>query len=203
MILKNTSRYPTETVSELLAFAADGFDLRGVAVHVKNSKHAYAGMAYERVPKIANAAPSATRLVTLRIGPPGKFPVDNVRTTKRWRDMPQYDPVPDRGFVEDVLGIPYNSPEYRKWWQTHTIDTVYRKGVQINRVRELVVTTAPYGGKGSPLIEMRDWREGLVGLAAHEFCHIHQFQNNLPRSEVHAERAALKRLMAYRESIDG
>lgn len=160
MILKNASRYPTAEIRRLLAFAADGFDLRRVAVHVKNSQHAYRGMAYERVPRIANAAASATRLVTVGIGDPEKFPADNMRVTKRW--------------VVDHAGV-----------------------------RRLVVERHPYGGKGSPLIELGDWREAVVAVAAHEFTHIHQYQNNLPRSEVHAERAAAKRLAAYRAATGG
>lgn len=198
MLLKNTSRYETVEIRRLLEFAAVDRDLRGVAVHVKNSKHAYAGMAYERVPRIANAPSSAQRLVTLRIGAPGKFPADNVRRTVRWADMPQYDPVPDRGFVEDVIGLEYGTPEYKQWWRDHRIWTVTRRGVQFNRVQRKVETSGPYGGKGSPVIEMRDWREGVVALAAHEFTHIHQFQNNLPRSEVQCEVAAAQRLEAYR-----
>jgi hypothetical protein len=200
MLLKNTSRYPTEEVRKLLAVAAEGLDLRKVAVHVKNSAHAYAGISYERVPRIANAALSAQHLVTLRIGPPGKFPADNMRTTVRWIDMPEYDPVPDRGFVESVLGLTYGSPEYKKWWRGHRIWTCYRGGVQINRVQRRMESRTPYGGKGSPPIEMMDWREGLVALAAHEFNHIRQFQNNWPRSEVDCEKFAAKRLAAYREA---
>jgi hypothetical protein len=199
MFLRNTSRYPDAEVRQLLAYAADGFDLRRVAVNLKNSKHAYAGMAYEKVPRIANVAASAN-LVTLRIGAPEKFPADNVRRTIRWVDLP-YEDIPDRGFVEDVLGIPYETPEYHAWWREHRIWTCVRRGVQVNRVQRMVREQHPYGGKGSPLIEMHDWREGLVALAAHEFCHVHQFQNNLPQSEVQAEKAAEKRLIAYRRNI--
>jgi hypothetical protein len=46
---------------------------------------------------------------------------------------------------------------------------------------------------------MMDWREGLIGLAAHEFTHIRQFQNNWPRSEVQCEKAAARVLTVYRE----
>ena len=99
MLLKNTSRYPTEEARELLAFAAEGLNLAKVAVHVKNTSSAYAGMSYEAVPRIANAPASAKHLVTLRIGAPNKFPTDNIRRPVRWVDMPEYDPVPDSGFV--------------------------------------------------------------------------------------------------------
>ncbi len=200
MLLKNTSRYPIEEVRRLLAFASEGIDLRRVAVHMKNGTHAYAGMSYERVPRIANAVPSAQHLVTLRIGQPDKFPADNMRTTVRWIDMPEYDPVPDQGFVETVLKLAYNSPEYKEWWRGHRIWTCHRGGAQVNRVQRKAESRTPYGGKGSPLIEMMDWREGLVGLAAHEFTHIRQYQNNWPRSEVQCEQFAAKRLAAYRNT---
>jgi hypothetical protein len=59
-----------------------------------------------------------------------------------------------------------------------------------------------YGGKRSPLIEYRDWREALVAVAAHEARHIQQFQRNRPRSEVDAERFAAKALDHYRKSQD-
>ena len=196
MILKNTSRYPTDEVRTLLMISADRVDLVRVAVHVKNSRHAYAGMAYERVPHIANAAPTATRLVTLRIGSPEKFPADNMRAT--WVDLPEYDPVPDRGFVENVIGLTYGSVEYKLWWREHRIQTCYRGGVQTNRIQKRV--RRPYGGKNSPLIEMRDWREAIVALAAHEFTHIRQFENNWPRSEVQCEKAAARILEAFRRS---
>jgi hypothetical protein len=142
MYLKNTSRYDIEEIKDLLAYAADGFDLNSVAVNVKNCSRGYVGRAYESVPRIANVHTKATRLVIIRIGSPGKFPLTNFMTKKGH----------------------------------------------------------PYGGKRSPLIEMQDWREAMVAVAAHEFCHIHQFQNNLPRSEVQCERAAAKRLEAYRRN---
>lgn len=200
MFLKNTSRYATATVRELLAHASDGFDLRSVAVNVKNCSGAYGGMAYPKVPRMANVAASARYLVTVRIGAPSKFPCDNQITTTRWVDEPMTI-FPIHGFVENILGIAYDSPEYKAWWREHRIWTCHRGGVQINRVQRRVVKRGPYGGKGSPLIVKQDWREGLVALAAHEFCHVHQFQNSLPRSEVHAEQAAERRLIAYRETL--
>ena len=45
---------------------------------------------------------------------------------------------------------------------------------------------------------MGDWRERLVALAAHEACHVRQFREGLRRSEVEAERWALRVLEAWR-----
>ena len=49
----------------------------------------------------------------------------------------------------------------------------------------------------APWITVRDWRERLVALAAHEAFHIHQFREGLRRSEVAAERWALKKLAEW------
>ena len=53
--------------------------------------------------------------------------------------------------------------------------------------------------KTAPWITVRDWRERLVALAAHEACHVHQFREGLRRSEVQAERWAVKVLLSWRE----
>lgn len=50
------------------------------------------------------------------------------------------------------------------------------------------------GRRTAPTITVRDWRERLVALAAHEACHVRQFRQGLRRSEVEAERWAAKRL---------
>jgi hypothetical protein len=57
---------------------------------------------------------------------------------------------------------------------------------------------APYGGKKSPLMEYRNWREWLLALAVHEFNHVNQYQNNLRRSEVACERKAADALDRFR-----
>ncbi len=49
----------------------------------------------------------------------------------------------------------------------------------------------------APWITVRDWRERLVALAAHEAFHVHQFREGLRRSEVAAERWALRKLSEW------
>jgi hypothetical protein len=49
----------------------------------------------------------------------------------------------------------------------------------------------------APWITVQDWRELLVALAAHEAFHVHQFREGLRRSEVAAEKWALKRLTEW------
>lgn len=148
----NFSQYPDDEVRQLVTMAMRDVDTVGVAVHVKNSRRgAYRGMAYDGVPAISRAARhKRTRyLITIGIGAPDRFPVDNLVSTTR------------------------------------------------NGVTE----RHPYGGKRSPLIEMADWREALVAVAAHEARHIQQFQWHARRSEVDAERFAARALQRYRAEL--
>ena len=74
MILRNRSRYDTAEVRALVRFATADIDMRGVCVNVKNTTASYRGMAYQGVPYVSNAPPSAEYLVTIGIGPESKFP---------------------------------------------------------------------------------------------------------------------------------
>jgi len=53
--------------------------------------------------------------------------------------------------------------------------------------------------KTAPRYVIRNWREAIVSLTAHEFYHIRQRRTGKRASEVKAERWALKRLEAYRK----
>ena len=67
------------------------------------------------------------------------------------------------------------------------------------RLERREVRTHGYGGMGSPIVSMADWREALVAVAAHEARHIWQFQHEASRSEVEAERYSAGRLALWRE----
>lgn len=114
-----------------------------------------------------------------------------MRTVVRW--VKDETPIPE----------PQSSPEYKAYWRDHCAGVRCRDGVQTWEMFRRVVERHPYGGKGSPLIVIKNWCEAVVAIAAHEFMHIHQFQNNLRRSEVDAERSAAKRLAAYRTAEGG
>jgi hypothetical protein len=76
MVLRNTSRYPTDDVRALVEFATGEIDMNRVCVNVKNSRtRAYSGSAYFGVPEISNAPPDSEYLVTIRLGPPEMFPL--------------------------------------------------------------------------------------------------------------------------------
>ncbi len=80
MRLKNTSRYPLDEVKRLVEFAMRGINTTGVAVHVRNNnRSAYAGCAYQQVPRCSPRAIQATvdYLVTIRIGSVDRFPCSN------------------------------------------------------------------------------------------------------------------------------
>jgi hypothetical protein len=172
---KNTSRYPENEALELVGFALEGLDHERVAVHLKNSRHAYRGRAYDGVPGASPASRDrrVKWLVTLGLGAPGLFPVDNMVQTARWSPV-RGEPAPG-----DVLR---RAP----------------RGRHRGQLQRRVVSTHAYGGKRSPRLTLGDWREALVAVAAHEGRHVWQFQSAAPRSEVEAERWAAERLAAFR-----
>jgi len=141
MWIRNTSRYPTNEVRELLRFAAQLSDVHDVQVNVKNCSGAYAGRAYPGIPAIARAHARANFLVTVRIGAPERFPKTNLVTEHRWKKTTE-------GTTPDP-----------------TCRTRIRNGVQEHEI----TTTHPYGGQASPFLEYQDWREALIAVAAHEF----------------------------------
>ena len=66
------------------------------------------------------------------------------------------------------------------------------------RNRGYPITYRYRGLSTAPWTTVEDWRERLIALAAHEAYHVHQFREGLRRSEVQAERWALRRLMSWR-----
>jgi hypothetical protein len=183
--IKNTSRYPTAQVLGLLAFGMAEVWSDALAVNVKNSRRAYAGRAYAGVPGLSPASQlhEVRRLVTIRLGRPDHFPVDNLCTTWKYHPWQAFEAPPPAGYDPACWGR------------------------RLRRTRRAILTRFlepvrhPYGGKRSPLILMRDWREALVAVAAHEARHIWQFETGARRSEVDAEQFAAQRLAEYRCSL--
>ena len=174
---QNTSRYDEDEAIELVGFALEGTDHSRLAVHLKNSRRPYRGRAYDGVP--AASPVSRNRdvrwLVTLGLGAPGLFPVDNLLQTARWSPL-RGEPGPG-----EVLR---RAP----------------RGRHRGRLERRVVSTHAYWGKRSPPLTLATWREALVAVAAHEGRHVWQFQSTAPRSEVDAERWAAERLAAFRRA---
>ncbi len=54
--------------------------------------------------------------------------------------------------------------------------------------------------KTAPEMTASDWRERLLAVAAHEAYHVKQFRSGMRRSEVTAERWAVKVLTRYRQA---
>jgi hypothetical protein len=133
--LKNTSRYPTDEVRQLVEFGMRGVRTERLEVHVKNSADIFGGMAYHGVPSISTAYGKATvdRLVTIRIGAPERFP--------------------------------------------HTRMTRYVR---------------------APVYDLRDWREAMVMVAAHEGRHIQQMQRKRSLSEVDCIKFEAARVAEFR-----
>ena len=91
MIIRNTSRHDTKRVRELVKWATSPIDMAGVCVNVKGCSHAFGGMAYDYIPRVSNAPKSCTRLVTVRIGDPSRFPVEQHRYPGTSDRFPTYD----------------------------------------------------------------------------------------------------------------
>jgi len=73
--VENLSRYPDSEVFPLVEFATEGVDMRGVHVRVKNSTRRVSGRAYPDVSHEIFSVPAGTLyLITVKIGPPKKFP---------------------------------------------------------------------------------------------------------------------------------
>jgi hypothetical protein len=83
LVIRNTSRYPDEEVSELVRFALSAIDARGVCVNVKNSSATRRGRAYSRIPAISNAPAHSRYLITIGIGAPQRFPFEDGSYTRR------------------------------------------------------------------------------------------------------------------------
>lgn len=188
MYIKTTLRYPEEEILRLVELAASLSKayLGSTQLNIKNGACAYAGRAYSSVPSISNADPDAKYLVTIRIGEEWRFPKDNLVSSFTWEkhsySVYKYRPKKNPGVWRGAGGLVKG-----KWktWMEKRIETMH-----------------PYGGKSSPYMQYLTWQEALVAVAAHEFNHIHQYQHDLPRSEVECERAAFHALTVYRVSID-
>ena len=101
----------------------------------------------------------------------------------------------DKEFLVTIrIGKPYKFPCDNMGYELKV--TKFKNG----SVRKKKVPTHPYGGKSAPHIVYNDWKEGLIAVAAHEFNHIYQYQNDMPRSEVECEKEAARVLELYRRA---
>jgi hypothetical protein len=139
-----------------------------------------------------------------------KHPDDEVRSLIEFAAKPfelRYVCVNVRGTSHPFAGMAYrgvphmsNAPRTAKYLVALRIGAAHHF---IEREITNLRTNAagekqPYGGKRSPLIHYRSWREALVAVAAHEFKHIEQFQTKKPAAEWQCERAAFNALERYR-----
>lgn len=168
-VFSNTSTYPDREVKALIAIGTKGVNMGDVAIEVTGTKYAYSGRCF------------GARRILLRIGRPGRFPADNMTSSWRWRPC-------DEDEYERTRGTVLGQCNYRM--------VMTRAGVRCESRQRV---EHPYGGIGSPLIVVADWREGIVSLAAHEARHVQQFQRGWRLSEVDCERFALAAVERYRK----
>ena len=83
LVIRNTSRYPDDEVTELVRFALSEIDARGICVNVKNSSATRRGRAYSGIPSISNAPVDSRYLITVGIGAPERFPFEDGAYTRR------------------------------------------------------------------------------------------------------------------------
>jgi len=103
-----------------------------------------------------------------------------------------------RGRRQTFTGRAY--PQVPPRWRSHAgIRYLVRLDLpSVFRNRGYPLTYRYRGLRTAPWITVRDWRERLVALAAHEAYHTHQFRHTMRRSEVQAERWALRVLESWR-----
>ena len=73
--------------------------------------------------------------------------------------------------------------------------------VRVGRPEHYPLQAHYRGLKRAPYFTLNNWQEAIVAVVAHELRHLQQYKLRKPRSEVDAERWAVKRLDAYRETI--
>ena len=103
-----------------------------------------------------------------------------------------------RGRRSTYTGRAY--PEMPRRWRAHPgVRYLVRLDLPaVLRNRGYPLTYRYRGLRTAPWITVRDWRERIVALAAHEAYHTHQFRHAMRRSEVQAERWAVRVLEAWR-----
>lgn len=205
MFISNQSSYPDAEVFRLVRYAFRGIRTTELGIQVKAARRGSSvhGYTHPRVPRTAPMAwhKSVTRFVMLAIGPPSAFPADNlILTNTKKRTVPL---AKDRESWDALIA---SLGEDERVWR-----------VDYARQKVTIVTQKmiPYGGQKSPLIEQRDWQEGLIALAAHEARHVWQFlRNDKERAagiskklrsgfgEAEAERYALMVLENFRRERD-
>ena len=91
MRIRNTSRYPTDEVREIVKWACAPIDMHHVCVNVKGSSRSFRGMAYQGVPTVSNAPATSEYLVTVGIGAESSFPILGHRYPGKSDRFPSYD----------------------------------------------------------------------------------------------------------------
>src|SRR5262245_65046983 len=131
----STGRYPPAEVRSLVEFALCGTETARVAVNVRNcNTAALAGRAYAGVPHCSpwHGAGLVDYLVTLRVGPPDRFPCDNLITRVRWVRLKPGEPYDARLVRRRIRRGPASC---ERWLERRCLEQ------------------HPYGGKRAPLIE--------------------------------------------------
>lgn len=188
MHLINTSTIESVRVNELVNLACGNIPFDSVVVKVKKTKGniGYSGRAYRCLPYrdcyIGFRKKGLNKLVTVNLNDKVSLPLTNLMG--KWK----------------TLRAPKDDNILRELKTTHkevfegSISFINNKAVCNYKYRDGL----PYGGKDSIQITYNSYEEVLIGIMAHEACHIYQFQNNLVTSEAQCEWFAASQLELYR-----
>jgi hypothetical protein len=192
LLLRNESIWPDQDIADLVTFAANAINAAVVPntafhVHMPLERHRFAGRAYNRVGSAMARSPREYLVHVSVTGNMDLYPLDNLmmrsklmpRGSSHHNMMAEVNRLTEKGVEVEARKEGYGSGLRWRLYMKH-----------------------PYGGITSPLVVTHTWQEAIVAVAAHESNHILQFMTGTKPSEVACERAALRVVELFRETID-
>jgi hypothetical protein len=178
MRIVNETGHADAEVRNLVKFGCRGVDMTRIMVVIQGSGGAtQCGRVFQDTPDCSPAALMETvdRLVVVNIAAEDRYPMHNMRPGWDWVDVQERDPADRGGRYLEADGQLY------RWTY----------GAEMR----------PRHGWNSPRIDFRTWREGLIGVVAHQARHIYQYCHHKRSSDEDAERFAAARIDAYRAAL--
>lgn len=180
MRVTNQSTQNDEDVRRLLVFATHGINMTDVTVTI-NDRHVDPTLkGFGKARRTASLPPNGSQYEIGIYFPDQAYPIDNRIKKVKWLPVDVDEDQAERLMRLDLYGVNITF-RWKKW-------AVKQYGI---------VRQHGYGGVSSPLIVVRNWREFLVWVAAHEARHIHQMRHGKRMSEVDCEKWAFKKVNDY------
>jgi hypothetical protein len=178
--VQNNTTHDDEDVRRLVAFATKDINVTDVVVTVDDKTLNPHLKGYGRARRTASLPPGGSQYAIDLYLPDQAYPIDNRIKKVKWLPI-DIDEDQAIGLMRlDLYGV---AVTYRwKKWAIKQYGIVRQHG---------------YGGIHTPLIVVRNWREFLVWVAAHEARHIHQMRHGKRLSEVDCEKWAFRKVNDY------